>query len=531
MSINRNYKNRHFQKEEFNIRDLQFISDIINLDDLKLDEFNLIASGCGTGKTRMISNAVPEYFNDYLPSEILLITSRSMIVDQQSQQEENIDACNINDTKFIDYLNGNDVDLEYIRKRGIPIMTYDKIIRILISKNNENTETLKRVKVVVIDECHTLFSDLFIQNIEAFKIWIRDSIYRQDKIFLGLTATPNIIHYYQSQWGVKINQLNKEPLFRYTAKQLICTNFEAIPYMVATNRLKGKTIIMCCSISDCIKLQDQMPNAALLVSKSNEFFKHDPSMKEIRESIVKKQILPDKFQYPLSRDKNGYGIEFEERKLEVLITTSTLREGINLKEESGVRNVVCCFQDELHITQFMGRCRYDIDNLVVVDTYIRTDNFNKKDDYIMKCHKVFKEYINNKCNIQWFDMISHLVDHDCYDVKRFSICTDEKQFINYINEKWLVPIGIKEEEADEYKIWKDSDKEEIINAAIKAKIFNLTKNRITFVRVVKTLINQFGYEIITGKQMVENNRHTYKLIISFDEEKITYERPPLKDAI
>jgi hypothetical protein len=422
----------------------------------------------------------------------------------------------------MDYLNGNDIDLKYINNMGIPIMTYDKIIRILISKNNENTETLKRIKIVVIDECHTLFSDMFIQNIEAFKVWIRDTIYMQDKIFIGLTATPNIIHYYQSHWGVKINQLNNDVLVNYRAKQLICTNMETIPYMIATNKLKGKTIIMCCSVSDCIRLQDQLPNAAMLVSKSNEFFKHDPSMANIRDTIVKHGILPDTFQYPVKRDNDKYGIEFEERKLETLITTSTLREGINLLEKSGVKNVICCFQDELHITQFMGRCRYDIDNLVVVDTYIRTDNFNKKDDYITECHKVFKDYMNNKCNIKWFDTISHLVDHDCFDVKRFFVCTDEKQFINYINSKWLVPIGLNQKEIDDYKIWKDEDKIEIINVAIKAKIFNLSKNRITFNRVVSTLIDQFGYDIITGKQMVDNDRHTYKLIISFDEDKMKF---------
>lgn len=463
-----------------------------------------------------------KHYNDIASSEVIFVTSRSMIVDQQVQTEGTT-RFNPNNKKLVNSWNGVYEDYIGLQEQGITIMTYDKIINILINENTENGETLKRIKLFIFDECHTLFSDLFIRDIEALKIWIRDSIYRHEKIFLGLTATPNII-LYNKEWGVKINQLNKEPITRFTAKQLTCTNFETIPYLITTNKLQGKTIIMCSSVKECIKLQNEIPNAALLVSKSNEFYKKDKHMENIRESIVKHQTLPDTFQYPIKRDKDDFPIEFEERKLEVLISTSTLREGINLEEKCGVRNVICCFQDELHIAQFMGRCRYNIDNLVVADTYVRADNFNKE-SYLTKCRMMYKEFIYNKSNVKWFDSISHIVDHDCYKTKRFVLCTDEKRFIDYINSRWLVPIGATKKDIELYKIWKNEDKDGITNMAIECKLYELCNSKITFNRVVRTMTQSLGYDIESGNKKIDNTRHTYKLIVAFDEDRIDFDKP------
>lgn len=513
---------KNVYKEEIIISQVKYISDIINVNDFKNDEFNLIASGCGTGKSTFVLEHLLKHYGTIKPIEVLFITSRSMIVDQQAQTE-GVNKFDPNNKKIIQFWNSVDSEYGQLQSKGITIMTYDKIINILLKENNEDGETLSKIKLFIFDECHTLFSDLFIKDIEALKLWIRDSLYRHEKLFLGLTATPNII-LYDENWGVKINQLNKEPIIRYKAKQLTCTNFETIPYLITTNKLVGKTIIMCSSIKECIKLQNEIPNAAILVSKSNVYYKKDKHMEVIRDTIVNKCTLPDTFQYPIKRDKDNFPIEYEERKLEVLISTSTLREGINLFEESGVRNVICCFQDELHITQFMGRCRYDIDNLVVANTYIRVDNFKKK-NYLTQCHIKYQEFIANKCNIKWFDSIAHLVEHDCYGTKRFVLCTDERNFIDFINKKWLVPIGTSLKDIDSYKIWKDEDKENIANMAIKCKLYDLCPSKITFNRVIRTMTESLGYDISSGDKYIDNKKHAYKLVISFDEDKIDFDKP------
>jgi hypothetical protein len=499
----------------------RFISTSIDFNTVhfKKDQFNIIASGCGTGKSHMIIHDLLKIKQcremKIQPSQVMFITSRAITVEQQSRNE-GITKFNPNDISTLAYWNGMADSEELLIQNDIRIMTYDKIIEILRSGNTEEAETLNNVKIIILDECHTMFSDTFIKDIEVLKVWIRDTLYRNSKIFLGLTATPKIIENNKT-WGVQINRINKDPLMRYTAKQLICTNFNTIPYLIVTDRLPGKTIIMCYSVKDCYALQSKLHNAAVLVSQQNKYH-FTKQMEKLRQYIIDNETLPDEFDYLLDDGT------VEKRKLDILITTSTLREGFNLRANSGVKNVICCFSDELHITQFMGRCRFDIDNLVVAETYIRDENFNQN-TYLADCRNDFKSFIRNMTNVKWFNAIAHLVDHDCYGVKRFLLGTDEQRFIDYINSRWLAPSGLEGHALDRYKIYKDEDKKEIIDLAIECKLFSLYKNQITFIRVIKMLEQCLGYAVESGKYSVDCQRYTYKLVVSFDEDKINYTPP------
>lgn len=103
--------------------------------------------------------------------------------------------------------------------------------------------------------------------------------------------------------------------------------------------------------------------------------------------------------------------------------------------------------------------------------------------------------------------------------------SENMKFIKYINNRWLVPIGIEDKELDLYKIWRQEDKEAIVEMAIKCKIYSLCKSQITFNKVISTLIETLGYEIITDRYTVNKQKHTYKLIISFDEDKLIFVKP------
>jgi hypothetical protein len=292
----------------------------------------------------------------------------------------------------------------------------------------------------------------------------------------------------------------------YKAKQLHCTDFKTIPYIITT-KLEGKTIVMCYSLEDCKKLKEELSNSFILISKSNKEF--TPEMDKIRKYIVDNESLPETF-----TDEKGI-----EHELDVLITTSTLRDGVNLRENSGVKNVICCFTDELHITQFVGRCRYNIDNLIVAETYIRTDNYNQN-TYLTRSRTLFKEFMKSIDNTSWFDSIAHLVEHDIYATRRFILNQDEKRFIDYINKKWLVPKGIADQEILKYKIYKDEDKEEIINMVVKCNLLKMYYSKITFTKVVNMMKESLGYTIETQKGIIDKKRHTYKLIIDFEENKV-----------
>ncbi|MFA7203722.1 MAG: DEAD/DEAH box helicase family protein [Candidatus Caldatribacteriota bacterium] len=487
---------------------MEYISKYVDLSLINKRNFNIISSGTGTGKTWFIANEFKNQLPHIKSYEILFVASRSLIVEQQSKVE-GISKYDTKNSLFIKYWNGQ-IDSTYIlEKKGIQIMTYDKIINILLKKNIEGLETLNRVKVIIFDECHTLFSDAnFIKDMEMLKVWIRDNLYIGNKIFIGLTATPNIIEYYQKEWGVSINKLNDEVLVNYKVKQLHCTDFDTIPYIVTT-QIEGKTMIMCYSYNQCLKLKERIPNSFILTSKSNKKFTKE--MNKVRQHIIKYESLPDTFM-----DDDGV-----EKELNVLIVTSTLREGVNLRKNSGVRNIVSCFSDELHIIQFVGRCRYSIDNLIVADTYINADNINKS--YLNQCRKNFKTYMKNKENISWFDSISFLIEHDVYKTIRFILTHDEKKFINYINSKWLVPKGTHLDELNKYKIYKDEHKKEIIDMVIKCKLLKLYPSRITFQKVINLMENTLGYTIETNRGIINKIRRTYKLVIDFDESKIKIE--------
>lgn len=487
---------------------MNYISDYISLLEIDKRKFNLISSGTGTGKTNFMVKELNKQLPEIKNYEILFVASRSLIVDQQSK-EQGISKYKYNNISFIKQWNGVEDYSFRLREAGIQIMTYDKIIGILETKNSEGLETLGNVKLIVFDECHTLFSDKFIRNMEMLKVWIRDILYTGKKIIIGMTATPSIMFYYQKEWGVTLHKLNKEILINYKAKQLHCTDFDTIPFIV-TNKVEGKTLIMCYSYTDCKKLKEKIPNSFVLISKSNKSFTE--AMNEVRQYIVDFESLPDTF-----IDDDGI-----EKELNVLITTSTLREGVNLREHSGVKNIVCCFSDELHITQFVGRARYNIDNLIIADTYINADNYNN-DAYLTKCRWSFKEFMKSKDNTSWFDSISHLVQHDIYDVKRFSLNADENRFVEYINKKWLVPKGITDKkELLNYKIYKDEDKQEIINMVYNCKLLKLYLSQITFLKAIN-LMENLGYSIESNRFILNKTKYTYKLVVDFDEDKINIE--------
>ena len=437
--------------------------------------------------------------------EILFLTSRAITVEQQATQYESVDKYDHKSLKLIRYWNKEVDSQEQIADKGIQLMTYDKLIYTLINRNHEGLETLGRIKIVVLDECHTLFSDLFIKDLEVIKVWVRDSLNYGNKIFIGMTATPGILQHSKTKWGVAINQINKVPIVNYKAKRLICTDFKTIPYIISSNKITGRTIIMCQSVRDCYDLQRNLSNAAVLVSKNNDDY--NERMEAIRSYIVKNESLPDTFEY--KKDDGTY----ETRRLEILVCTSTAREGFSLKKESGVRNIISCFPDEMHITQFAGRCRFSLDSIVVVNQSVRADNYDK-DGYLAKQHDGFKKFMDNKESIAWFRTISHLTDASFKDIEYLVMDMDGVKFTNYINHKWLVPIG--ETNTDKYKIWRDEDKAEILSKAKDTTFSKYKRDVLTFAGVIRLMEDTLGYEVQTGRKQSAEQRYTYKLVINYD---------------
>lgn len=100
--------------------------------------------------------------------------------------------------------------------------------------------------------------------------------------------------------------------------------------------------------------------------------------------------------------------------------------------------------------------------------------------------------------------------------------TDIKTFTDFINSKWLVPNGTGSDEARNYRIIKATDQDEIVDMAHKCKLFNLCRSKTTFLRVIKLMGDELGYEIITGRTPNSLGHLTYKLITNFDATSIIY---------
>lgn len=116
-------------------------------------------------------------------------------------------------------------------------------------------------------------------------------------------------------------------------------------------------------------------------------------------------------------------------------------------------------------------------------------------------------------------------DYNKYNATRERL-NDIKGFMTYINQKWLVPSGLNDNEIERYKIYKEEDKKEILNMVVDYQLIDDAPSRITFNRVIRFMINTLGYSIENGRFRIKNKQYTYKLIVDFDED---FENQPNKD--
>lgn len=494
-----------------------YLSSYIDMSKADPHKFNLITAGCGTGKSYFARHTLPESFPDLLRSQFLLVTSRSLTAQQQGL-DEGMEQIKHLDVDTIKYWNGrgesdDDLAAAFV-EAGMPVMTYDKMAHILGWCNDPDYETFGNVKVIVFDECHCMFSDLFIHDISLVKLWVRMQLAMKDDVYMfGLTATPDIVEFYRKQWGVNLNYMLDRTLVRHKAKQLTVTDVTTLPYFV-NQSFEGKTLIMCPTVQMCMDLQKQIPNSAVLVSRSNKNYTEE--MHRIRNYIALNERFPDKHKIEYD-DGSSQWVD-----LNVLIGTSTIREGFNLCLESGVKNIVSCCSDSLHVIQIAGRARYDLDNLVVVDCPVR-ENLNKAGNFLKTSRKQFLEYLEDKRSFAWFDSISNVVQHGIDDVVRYREASDVDGFINYIKGRWAIPANTLDEDLSSYWIWTAEDKAEVVAEYKRCRMSALPARKITFTRILHEMQERLGFNVVEDRGYADGKRIRYKAVVGFNEAAVTYE--------
>lgn len=367
-----------------------YISDHIDVSRFKQNEFNLIVSSCGTGKTYFCSHAIFDMIPDLKPSEVVFVTSRSLTVEQQVQNNSML-------TKFQkDYQYDEDVE------RGMLCMNMADFARVTCGRRHYGRDFFRNAKYLIIDECHSLFTETQMTYLAEIRAAVYMAINYWDLTVVGLTATPNALTDGNYDWGVVINRVC-EPVYRYKAKNLTIMDNKSVIEWVNEHQSLGKTIIMCRTASQCSFLKNNLDGCEMLVSRSNEGNYVERVMEPIRQYITENSKLPD--------------------NVDILATTTTCREGINLVEDSNVKNVVCLFTDDMNITQFCGRCRFDIENLAVASdgSRILMDQYTEKmRERITEEDNMFNMFLyGDDSGEAWFDTIKHNVACSLNEIEIF----------------------------------------------------------------------------------------------------------------
>lgn len=488
----------------------KYISDVVDMSGVDRGKFNLIVSPCGSGKTYFCANTLTDYYRDVLPGEILFVTSRSLAANQLVRDSDVSERFDIGDTFLKRAWMGKD-DLSYLNTKGLQVTTYDKVIKLLLT---DGYDALFGVKILIFDECHALFSDRFIRGMDFLCYWIHVAVKTQSHLVFGLTATPGIIYANSRQWCTEINELcDTGDLDGYKAKNLWIVDFTAFPEFY-NKELKnnGKTIIMCDSIrSTANVLYNSIYGSKLLVSKSGssdgKTCYNPADMDYIREAIITRGVLPD--------------------DVKVLVATGTIREGFSFVEKSGVRNVVCCFTDEMSITQLMGRCRYDIDNLVI----IKKDNIYDSAGYVPYIkfqHDLFDRF-EAGVGEEWFEGICDLVKCGVNDIQRFSSDkislhkvtkkyedrrkdtptiasrSAKNQMKKYIYNTYIVKPGMSKDDMSK-RLIDSGNKQDIVDKAVELGLFGEETGMLSCNRIINICAKEMGFEVDRSHKRRENGK-------------------------
>lgn len=497
-----------------------YVGDAIDFGYVDRRSLNLIVSSCGTGKSYFCANELLGAYEWIKPDEVIFVTSRTLAVEQQVHDYESLVKFT-KDDPIVDFWSGKKEidnyaeDTEYEDYYGkIRIMTYDKTKGLFFSSKDGYYKQglIKNVKMIILDEIHSLYSDMFINGMMYLQMWLHYEIPSGERLFFGLTATPGVLLDNTENLGVRISTINY-PIQKYKVKKLWCTDISGMLRLLKEN-FTGKTVIMCKSVRSCYSLQKEIDGSVVLTGKSgDDYIPFD--MDNIRNSIVKNSCLPD--------DVN------------ILITTSTAREGFTFKEYSNINNVICFYADEMNIHQFVGRCRYDVDNLVVVD-YRKDGN---KDDYFSSQETLFKDYLEDNTDHRWFNLISDIVDHKVeettiivserkkvvHSVKKpkaenpsiglFKTSESANNLSKYIENKWKIKTEENDEPPDSKIICGQQMKQQILDEVFDMGVFSNEVKKLSWTAFEKVLTD-LGYSITDKRKYVDKKRVRYKVISKED---------------
>lgn len=464
---------------------MYFISDVFEKSKVKKNEFNLIVSGCGSGKTHFVANHLLELYPDVRPDQVLLVCSRSMIVQQQAEsgKVELVTKGTIFDMQMKEHTRfdlRDDEEWTGMAKEasecGIRVLTYDRLIYMLNRGNYKGRSIVDQFKIVVFDECHALAVDDFVTNMAMLRMWVSCKTKNSPMLIFGLTATPDALFDRSYYFATTFNLVLEEPIYRYhTSKLRVVTN-ESLGPKLAAGAFPGKALVLCQSVRECERLVAEVPNSAMLISKTHKACTDQSNY--IRDYICRHEVFPP----TVMRD----GAEVP---LKYLFVTSTAREGFNLREESGVRTIVSCYTDPVNVVQIFGRARYNIDELVIVDTP-KVGDHHQADDYELGYRQLFREFVQDG-NKGWLRIPEHCISPDCEIMIDDEMSSSAADLVKELDTNWTNKFFCFPEE-----------KQKLVELFDQYGILPTMKTKRNFMWVLRTL-ESMGYQPHALRQYVD----------------------------
>ncbi|MFQ9977104.1 hypothetical protein [Clostridium cadaveris] len=414
----------------------KYLSEVITADDIKNSKENAICivSGVGSGKNYFVENVLYEECG----KSILYITSRRAKADEI-----------LKDTDAVRKIDWNKAD-------SMVTLTNSGVQYLLASRTEQYPvkDMINHFDYFVLDEAHSIATDATFTD-AAFHVrsLIEHVIknYHNKKVIL-MTGTPEPIEDY----------LNKKISEKYRWK-VIDKRDECISVRPKEIRLISKKQAM--GIIKRLtndKKTIYMANSATAILSDEGIIKDLCKSRNInREDVMYKMSLEKMAE--LEKNKRKEEVEYNKNMLEklkcssripeeikILVTTSSLKEGINIKNED--INIVFCESHFLaDIIQFAGRVRKGVDVLYIISD--AKQNFRGLDDkrntlytyyeckYLKESANQYIEYLKDPNNAMYSGLVGydnemldmyHILQGDC---GLHNYVETVRHFVDYMNGK------------------------------------------------------------------------------------------------
>lgn len=469
-----------------NIKLNKTVSDVIDINKFDKSKINIVKSGTGSGKSWYFLNKLHKDLG-ITKEQIIFITSRTITKEQQFKDYKDTILLNCYDQVY-GYLFNLDRDFGVIEgyTNKTPIITYNSFYN-LIDKIEQH-KLLNKISCVILDEFHSIFSDAtFNKEMQNSLNLILELLQEGNTWIFAGTGTDDDLKYYD-EIKDKLNYVLSKPIFPYKVENIHFVKSTSLLDKVI-NGLEGKTLCMLYSRDRVLKYKEKYSNSGALISVHREEFKQNKEMQELYDYIIENKTLPE--------DVN------------IVFCTSMAREGYEFKSESNIENIIIESSDPVMIKQFVGRCRTNIKNLYIVNSYYY-NNIATKTEAQKEHNREFLEYINNKSGKYLF----HLKDIRMYENRKYihKITFDniKTEFFTYIIDNWTNKVIYTKEQKDEIK-----------NYAFELGIkYTQTNNLHTFNSLV-ALLEENNFTFIFKGETVDTNNLKLKKYITEEIKKET----------